>query len=104
MKILVTGGAGYKGSILIPKLIEDGHHIICVDTFWFGDYLEKNPSLVKLKADISLFRYKKEYDTSFLAKEPISVGYYNEIKEEMIWDFEYNRSMVEKIIHAMTKK
>ena len=52
MKILVTGGAGYKGSILIPKLIEDGHHIICVDTFWFGDYLEKNPSLVKLKADI----------------------------------------------------
>ena len=52
MKILVTGGAGYKGSILIPKLIKDGHHIICVDTFWFGDYLEKNPSLVKLKADI----------------------------------------------------
>ncbi len=52
MKILVTGGAGYKGSILIPKLIEDGHNIICVDTFWFGDYLEKNPSLVKLKTDI----------------------------------------------------
>ena len=52
MKILVTGGAGYKGSILIPKLIEDGHNIICVDTFWFGDYLEKNPSLVKLKIDI----------------------------------------------------
>ena len=58
----------------------------------------------KLKADISLFRYKKEYDTSFLTEEPISVGYYNEVKEEMIWDFEYNRSMVEKIIHAMTKK
>ncbi|MEC8004941.1 MAG: hypothetical protein VX134_03930, partial [Bacteroidota bacterium] len=64
----------------------------------------REKSKFKLKADISLFRYKKEYDTSFLAKEPISVGYYNEIKEEMIWDFEYNRSMVEKIIHAMTKK
>mgnify|MGYP001495287643 CR=1 FL=1 len=58
----------------------------------------------KLKADISLFRYKKEYDTSFLEEEPISVGYYNEVKGEMIWDFEYNRSMVEKIIHTMTKK
>ena len=64
----------------------------------------KRKSKFKLKADISLFRYKKEYDTSFLAKEPISVGYYSEIKEEMIWDFEYNRSMVEKIIHTMTKK
>ena len=64
----------------------------------------KGKSKFKLKADISLFRYKKEYDTSFLAEEPISVGYYNEVKEEMIWDFEYNRSMVEKIIHTMTKK
>ena len=64
----------------------------------------KGRSKFKLKADISLFRYKKEYDTSFLAEEPISVGYYNEVKKEMIWDFEYNRSMVEKIIHTMTKK
>ena len=69
---------------------------------WVKNFRKK--SKFKLKADISLFRYKKEYDTSFLAKEPISVGYYNEIKEEMIWDFEYNRSMVEKIIHTMTKK
>ena len=64
----------------------------------------KGRSKFKLKADVSLFRYKKEYDTSFLNEEPISVGYYNEVKEEMIWDFEYNRSMVEKIIHTMTKK
>ena len=64
----------------------------------------KGKTKFKLKADISLFRYKKEYDTSFLTEEPISVGYYNEVKGEMIWDFEYNRSMVEKIIHTMTKK
>ena len=48
----------------------------------------KGKSKFKLKADVSLFRYKKEYDTSFLAEEPISVGYYNEVKEEMIWDFD----------------
>ena len=64
----------------------------------------RGKSKFKLRADISLFRYKKEYDTSFLEEEPISIGYYNEVKEEMIWDFEYNRSMVEKIIHTMTKK
>mgnify|MGYP001237086392 CR=1 FL=1 len=52
MKILVTGGSGYKGSVLIPKLIQDGHEVICVDTFWFGDHLENSQSLLKIKSDI----------------------------------------------------
>ena len=45
MKILVTGGSGYKGSVLIPKLIEDGHNIVSVDTNWFGDNLEDHKYL-----------------------------------------------------------
>jgi hypothetical protein len=56
-----------------------------------------------LKADISLFMIKESQNVDFLEKEPISIAYYNETKEELIWDFEYNRSVVEKIIHAQTK-
>ena len=53
MRILVTGGSGYKGSVLIPRLLKDGHEIISLDTNWFGDNLkEKIPSLKKIKADI----------------------------------------------------
>ena len=37
MKILVTGGSGFKGSVLIPKLISDGHQVVSIDTNWFGD-------------------------------------------------------------------
>ena len=42
MKILVTGGSGFKGSVLIPKLLKDGHQITSVDTNWFGEKCKKH--------------------------------------------------------------
>jgi len=37
MKIMVTGGGGYVGSILIPQLIDEGYDIKCLDTLFFGE-------------------------------------------------------------------
>ena len=53
MKILVTGGCGYKGSILIPKLLKMGHKVISIDTQWFGNYLPKNKNLTNIKLDVN---------------------------------------------------
>tara|TARA_Y100001958_G_C21221241_1_gene546590 strand:- start:969 stop:1913 length:945 start_codon:yes stop_codon:yes gene_type:complete len=52
MKILVTGGCGYIGTVLIKKLLKLGHKVISVDKQWFGNYLPKNKNLTNLKLDI----------------------------------------------------
>lgn len=52
MNILVTGGNGYKGSVLIPKLLEKGHHVTSIDINWFGEYLLPHKNLKVFKKDI----------------------------------------------------
>ena len=38
-RVLVTGGAGFLGSHLCEKLVEQGAHVICVDNFFTGTHL-----------------------------------------------------------------
>ena len=50
--ILITGGGGYIGTNLTKELLNEGYNVTVIDTFWFGNYLEKHKKLKIIKKDI----------------------------------------------------
>lgn len=51
--VLVTGGAGYVGSALVPKLLAEGHKVTVLDLYLYGDdVLEAHPNLREIKGDM----------------------------------------------------
>ena len=56
-KVLVTGGAGFVGSFLCDRLIDEGHEVIAIDNFFTGSKsnlrkLENNPNFELIRHDI----------------------------------------------------
>ncbi len=53
MKILITGGAGYVGSKLVPKLLDLHHNVTVLDLMIYGsDVIDDHKKLLKIKGDI----------------------------------------------------
>lgn len=61
-RILVTGGAGFIGSNLCGRLLDEGHSVICVDNFFSCDrknifHLLENPNFEVMRHDINFPLY-----------------------------------------------
>ena len=52
MKILVTGACGYKGHVLLPKLLGRGYQVIGLDVMWFGNFHQPHPNLTFIHGDV----------------------------------------------------
>ena len=86
MRILITGGAGFLGSHLADRLLEDGNEIICMDNLFTGSkrniaHLMQNPNFEFLRHDV-IDPFKLEVDQIYTLACPASpVHYqYNAIK------------------------
>ena len=109
--ILVSGGCGYQGSVLIPKLLKMGYKVISIDVKWFGDFLPKHKNLLNIKCDIkdiekiSLKNVQIIIHLSSISNDPMS-----ELDKNLSWEISTLgtmnlinwaiKSRVKKIIYA----
>jgi len=76
MKILVTGGAGFIGSFLCERLLEDGYDVICLDNFFTGKksnikHLLKNQKFKFIEHDVTK-QIELKIDSIFHLASPAS--------------------------------
>ncbi len=78
MKIFVTGACGYKGTVLVPKLLAAGHTVTAFDIMWFGNFLKPHANLTVVQGDvrnadqIDLRGYDGVVHLSSVANDPCS--------------------------------
>ncbi|TWU02738.1 UDP-glucuronic acid decarboxylase family protein [Stieleria varia] len=79
-RILVTGGAGFLGSHLCERLVDDGHDVICLDNFFTSQktnvaHLLDRPNFELIRHDITLPIYL-EVDQVYNMACPAAPGHY----------------------------
>src|ERR1700741_742054 len=76
MRLLIAGGAGYLGSVLIPKLLDRSYKVDVVDLFWFGNHLPQrtgilNKDIFKLSVE-DLEPYEQVVFLAGLSNDPMA--------------------------------
>ncbi len=79
-RVLVTGGAGFIGSCLCERLLQEGHEVICVDNFYTGTkdnikHLMNNPYFEIIRHDITFPLYVEVDEIYHLACPASPVHY-----------------------------
>lgn len=80
MRILITGGAGFLGSHLSERLLDEGHEVVCLDNFFTGRksniaHLVQNPYFELMRHDV-VDPFKLEVDQIYNLACPASPVHY----------------------------
>jgi len=100
MKFLVTGGAGFLGSALANRLVQQGHHVRVLDDLSAGDQKRLDPRVVFARGDTrdipKLWALLKGVDCVYHLAARVSV------QESILYPVEYNEVNVGGTVSLMT--
>ncbi len=107
MKIFITGGCGYVGTVLTQALLKDNHQITVIDTQWFGNFLKPNKNLKIIKgnvqdlSDINLKGFDSVIHLANIANDP---GV--ELNQTLSWEVNalVSQQLAEKAIDGGVKQ
>lgn len=107
MKLIVTGACGYKGNVLVPKLLAAGHSVTALDIMWFGNDLEQHPNLevrefdVRKPDELDLEGYDAIIHLSSVANDPCG-----DLDPKLTWEVSCLATMrlADKAVRAGVKR
>ena len=82
-RIFISGGAGYVGAVLVPKLLNQGYDITVLDLMLYGEeVLTKHPQLLTIKGDIRDQELLKTHQTLIISSVYVRLCCFF---EEFVW-------------------
>jgi len=104
--VYVTGGLGYKGSVLVPKLLASGYQVTVLDTGWFGKHIEDHANLQWVNGDLrNLVSLPRDVDAIIhlagIANDPCG-----ELDAKLTWEMNvlYHLFLVRLAVEAGVKQ
>ena len=106
MRILITGGCGFIGTVLTNYLLSKKHKITIIDTQWFGNYIKPKKNLKIIKQDIrnidkiSLKNIDTIIHLANIANDPAV-----ELNPELSWDINVlaGQQLIDKAVRSKVK-
>lgn len=102
-QILITGGCGYIGSVLTPKLLQLGYQVTVYDAMWFGNFLQPHDNLTIVEGDIrDLDCIPMENIDSVIHLANVANDPCGELNSKLVWEVNALATMglVEKAIRC----
>lgn len=84
--VYVTGGFGYKGSVLVPKLLAAGHFVTVLDTQWFGRHIEDHANLRVILGDLRDLVYVPDEVDAVIHLAGIANDPCGELDAKLTWE------------------
>ena len=101
MKVLVTGGAGYIGSVAVDSLIASGHEVAVIDNFYMGHRAAVNLQAAFFEVDLADQAAVDEVVRAFSPDSIMHFAAYSLVGESMENPFKYLGDNVSNAIHLI---